>query len=232
MNIDCKNKNNDNEILKESKIMRLLIVSQSTSEKTEIPFDEGIVVIKNDKTFEGYGNNDTYIYGKLLENDGISLVALNNVNKVSNYCVFYKNDYYNGIKKQYSSMYGMDGMDYDIQDVDIKLIPENFDFENKMSIEEKIYDTKRNLNIFVWSYSNYFQEYLDYETRETLEIMKIYKNKKVTNKKRRKRIRKQKKYLVYGCFFCSLFFSSSILWLVSISNSLYKFANSLCLSLI
>lgn len=184
MNVDCKN--NDNEILKKPKNMRLLVVSQTTSEKTETPFDEGIIVIKNDKTFEGYGNNDTYIYGKLLENDGISLVALNNVNKVSNYCVFYKNDYYNGIKKQYSSMYGMDGMDYDIQDVTIKLIPENINVENRKYIEEKICSTRRNLNIFVWAYSNYFQEYLDYETRETLEIMKINRNKKVTNKKSKK----------------------------------------------
>ena len=83
-------------------------------------------------------------------------------------------------------MYGMDGMDYDIQDVTIKLIPVNINVEKRKYLEEKIYDTRRNLNIFVWSYSNYFEEYLDYETRETLEIMKINRNKKVTNKKSKK----------------------------------------------
>lgn len=169
------------EELKDHKIMDISISLDLTNydEYTKYKEDyyKGTILINEDLTFEGVINDEKYITGKMLGNDGITFADFCNYTKASHYCGIRHNDKLIGRHEIYSVSSGVT----DKGGVIIKLADSTKNFVDEIDLETEIKQLKKYFDDDVKDMCVWFSTNIDSETQRTFMILRNELNERLVN---------------------------------------------------
>ena len=159
------------EELKEHKIMDISISLDLTDDDEYATYKEdyykGTILINEDLTFEGIINDEKYITGKMLGNEGIT----------SHYCGIRQGDKIIGRHEIYSVSSGVT----DKGSVIIKLSDSTKDFADEIDIETEIKNLKKYFDDDVKDMCVWFSTNIDSETQRTFMTLRNKLNERLVN---------------------------------------------------
>lgn len=169
------------EELKDHKIMDISISLDLTNydEYTKYKEDyyKGTILINKDLTFEGVINDEKYITGKMLGNEGITFADFCNYTKTSHYCGIRQNDKLIGRHEIYSVSSGVT----DKGGVIIKLADSTKDFVDEIDLETEIKQLKKYFDDDVKDMCVWFSTNIDSETQRTFMTLRNELNERLVN---------------------------------------------------
>ncbi len=169
------------EELKNHKIMDISIYFDLTNDDEYTKYKEddhnGTILINEDLTFEGVIDNEKYITGKMLGNEGITFADFCNYTKSSHYCGIRQNDKLIGRREIYSVSSGVT----DKGGVIIKLADSAKDFVDEIDLETEIKQLKKDFVVDVKDMCAWFSTNIDSETQRTFMTLRNELNKRLVN---------------------------------------------------